>query len=280
MLESLYQEHMLPESEYDPLFDVSLKIDTTSIPKTQKVKKSMDEETQAKIRAENELVREKREVVAEGIASKIAKFKNDFLSAPIRRAAVASAGDEIIPPVEVPYRQDEKYWVMMPAKGSILVFFSVNFKNSTDMSLARVMLLEFVDSQRKVKTAPGVTFHDKEFPQDVSKVFPGSEKEQYSNGCVSFRLTHANHFAREGLEQPLNFLINFRMFVHYHLHAIKTQLHSRMRTRVEAFERIIKMAQRDKDGPKNWKETHGGMLEEDRELKEQKKVEEVFVMKK
>jgi len=35
------------------------------------------------------------------------------------------------------------------------------------------------------------------------------------------------------------------------------------------------MAQRDKDGPKNWKETHGGMLEEDRELKEQKKVEEL-----
>jgi len=53
-----------------------------------------------------------------------------------------------------------------------------------------------------------------------------------------------------------------------------------MRTRVDAFERIIKMAQRDKDGPKNWKETHGGMLEEDRELKDQKKVEEVFVMKK
>ena len=53
-----------------------------------------------------------------------------------------------------------------------------------------------------------------------------------------------------------------------------------MRTRVDAFERIIKMAQRDKDGPKNWKETHGGILEEDRELKEEKKVEEVFVMKK
>lgn len=108
------------------------------------------------------------------------------MSAPIRKAMVASAGDEIVPPVEVPYRQDEKYWVMMPAKGSVLVFFSINFKNTTDMSLARVMLLEFQDSQRKVRTAPNVTFHDKEFPLEVAKAFPGSEKEKYSNGCISF----------------------------------------------------------------------------------------------
>lgn len=65
MLESLYKEHILPESEFDPMFDISLKIDTNSIPKTQKVKKSMDEETQAKIRSENEAIREKREVVAD-----------------------------------------------------------------------------------------------------------------------------------------------------------------------------------------------------------------------
>ena len=54
------------------------------------------------------------------------------------------------------------------------------------MSLARVMMLEFQDSQRKVKTAPGVTFHDKEFPSDVTQAFPGSDKETYSNGVISF----------------------------------------------------------------------------------------------
>jgi hypothetical protein len=45
----------------------------------------------------------------------------------------------------------------------------------------------------------------------------------------------------------------------YHLHAIKQQLHSRMRKRVEIFERVMNMAKRDKEGPKNWKETHGGI---------------------
>jgi len=38
------------------------------------------------------------------------------------------------------------------------------------------------------------------------------------------------------------------------------------------------MAKRDKEGPKNWKETHGGISMSERELKEEVKVEEVFVM--
>ena len=65
--------------------------------------------------------------------------------------------------------------------------------------------------------------------------------------------------------------------MHYHLHAMKTQLHSRMRKRVEIFERVINLAKRDKEGPKNWKETHGGISQDERELKEEKKVEEVFI---
>lgn len=81
------------------------------------------------------------------------------------------------------------------------------------------------------------------------------------------------------IDQPLSMLVGFRQYIHYHLHAMKTQLHSRMRKRVDTFERVINMAKRDKEGPKNWKETHVGVTESERELKEEKKVEEVFVHK-
>ena len=81
-------------------------------------------------------------------------------------------------------------------------------------------------------------------------------------------LTAAHHLNR-GVEQPLTFLAGFRQYIHYHLHAIKTQLHSRMRARVDTFERVIKLAKRDPEGPKTWKETHGGQSHEDRELKEE-----------
>jgi len=72
-------------------------------------------------------------------------------------------------------------------------------------------------------------------------------------------LTAENHLRNKDIEQPLSFFIGFRQYLHYHLHAMKTQLHSRMRERVETFERVIQMARREKEGPKNWKETHGGI---------------------
>ena len=61
---------------------------------------------------------------------------------------------------------------------------------------------------------------------------------------------------------------------------MKVFLHSRMRERVNNFEHVINQAKRQKDGPKNWKETHGGITEAERELKEEKKTEEVYVHEK
>ena len=67
--------------------------------------------------------------------------------------------------------------------------------------------------------------------------------------------------------------------MHYHIHACKQQLHSKMRTRVDAFERVIKKARRDPEGAKNWKERYGGATHEAEEVKEETKTQNVFVHK-
>ena len=54
MLQDIYKDHVLPESEWDSDFDLSLKIDLGTMPKTQKIKKSMDETEAEKVREENE----------------------------------------------------------------------------------------------------------------------------------------------------------------------------------------------------------------------------------
>lgn len=91
-------------------------------------------------------------------------------------------------------------------------------------------------------------------------------------------LTASNHFTKAGgIEQPLTFLIGFRQYIHYHLHAMKVQLHASMRKKVEQIERVIKLARRDPEGTKTWRESFGGQSQEDRELKEEQKVEQVFV---
>lgn len=42
--------------------------------------------------------------------------------------------------MEIPYRTDEKYWVVA-AKTEVTVSFALNFDNVTDKALARIFLL-------------------------------------------------------------------------------------------------------------------------------------------
>ena len=43
-----------------------------------------------------------------------------------------------------------------------------------------------------------------------------------------------------GLDQPLSQLVGFRMYLHFHLHAVKINLHTKMRKRVTNMELIVK----------------------------------------
>lgn len=128
--------------------------------------------------------------------------------------------------------------------------------------------------QRKVQSAPGLQFFDRELPKDFLSVFPHVKIDDYSNGILFYRFEKKQ--LNRNFEQIVAFVIGLRQYIHYHLHSIKTQLHTRMRGRVETFERVLKVAKREDEGPISWRETFGGESQEDRELKEQKKVEEVF----
>ncbi len=111
--------------------------------------------------------------------------------------------------------------------------FALQFDNVTDKALARIFLLEFSDSKRYVKNPPAIIYHDNKFPDTITSVFPDAAKEKYSNGIISFTLFPGH--LKDGIDQPIAFLSGFRQFIHYHFHAIKASLHSRMRKRVDAF---------------------------------------------
>lgn len=126
MLEELYKEYIIPQSEALPDYDLTLGIDATKLPKTQKVKKTMDEAEQAKIKAQNEEIRKERDKVAEEICYKFSCFKKDFLGAPIRRAlkALQSGAGKPEHSCQISYRLDEKYWVIA-SKGEVTISFGL-----------------------------------------------------------------------------------------------------------------------------------------------------------
>ena len=121
----------------------------------------------------------------------------------------------------------------MSAKGEVTISFALQFDNQTDRALARIFLLEFSDSKRYVKNPPAIMYHDIKFPEAISKLFPDSTKDKYSNGVISFTLFPGH--VKDSLDQPLAFLTGFRQYLHYHFHAIKASLHTKMRKRVEIF---------------------------------------------
>jgi len=92
----------------------------------------MTEEEQEAVRDENEKIRAERKTFIEPIAERFSVFKMEFMSSPIRYAMMMGLEGKNIDSVEIPYREDEKYWIMMPTANDIQVYFSVNFTNETD----------------------------------------------------------------------------------------------------------------------------------------------------
>jgi len=74
---------------------------------------------------------------------------------------------------------------------------SINFEDTMDSCLARIMLLEFKDSMRRVKNSVIMSFSDKEPPEELKAAFPNAYKTKYSNGFLIMKFTAANHF-KEG----------------------------------------------------------------------------------
>ena len=85
---------------------------------------------------------------------------------------------------EIPYRKDEKYWITAPEPGSASFYISFNFGNPQDISMARIMLLEFKETTRHVKGSVSITYHDRGAPQELTAVFPNTGRETYTNGIL------------------------------------------------------------------------------------------------
>lgn len=110
-------------------------------------------------------------------------------------------------------------WVFGSAN-DVSVTYEINFDSTTDQALARIFLLELNDSKRSVQNAPVIMYHDKTFPENVNRIFPGAMKQRTSNGSITLSVSD-NHLKNGNITQPLSMLIGFRQYMHFHLDAIK-----------------------------------------------------------
>ena len=120
---------------------------------------------------------------------------------------------------------------LIPSNDRVVVTFVLNFPDPTDTAIARVFLQEFSEAQRTVRRAPPVSFTRG----------PGRELEQFgvtseqSDDNVLGYLTFTilpSHVGSDRVEKTVSMLASFRNYLHYHIKASKSHLHTRMRTRV------------------------------------------------
>ena len=70
-------------------------------------------------------------------------------------------------------------------------------------------------------------------------------------------------------------LVGFRSFMHFHFHAMKVSMHTRMRKKVAQFQLTIENAKRDTTESVKWKDTHSGE-NKNKPVGKDQKVEEVL----
>lgn len=99
---------------------------------------------------------------------------------------VKAKAKEDFQPCEIPYRPNEKYWVLCPNKGTCQVLFSIHFEKADEQAFAKVILLECQPSERKVDRSINIRWRDPKqgVPEEISAKFP-HVKVDTSNGWVS-----------------------------------------------------------------------------------------------
>lgn len=175
---------------------------------------------------------------ADKLPRKLALLKRHVLSAPFRKAFEAiDARDANAGMLEVQYRDDEAFY-LKPAGDRLTCIFSISFRDADDVTFSRVFLQEFVDARRTIRSAPSVSFSQKDPPGELSGLNVAMGE---NNGFVSFSL-FAEQLAPKNREATIDHMLIFRDYLHYHIKCSKAYLHTRMRSRVASLLQVLNRA--------------------------------------
>lgn len=174
----------------------------------------------------------------EAIVKKVSCLKRNLMGAPLNQsfAAMVNGASGSLSPIQIDYRPNESLFIV-PGSDRVVVVYSVDFADETDKAIAMVFLQEFAEAQRRERSAPPCSF-SRDPPREVEAM----ELRDSVLGYVSFAVfsTHVDSEAKR--ENVVTLLQGFRAYLHYHIKASKSYLHTRMRARVSALLKVLRRA--------------------------------------
>jgi actin related protein 2/3 complex subunit 2 len=170
-----------------------------------------------------------------------AELRYLVMGAPMSRCfdALSKDGAGSLKPMIINYRPKESIYIQ-PLADRILIFYSIDFFDDTDRAIATIFLQEFAEAQRRIQNAPAVSF-TKEPPGQLKSV-PGFSEGKSCVGYVMFTVFKLHVDKPEKIKNATNLFIGFHAYLHYHIKAAKTQLQTRMRSRVEMLLKVLNRA--------------------------------------
>lgn len=174
----------------------------------------------------------------EACIKKVSEFKRNLVGAPFDQcfAALAAGQAASLPPIMIHIRPLETIFVV-PQQDRIVIIFAVDFKDITDQAFAKVFLQEFVDAGRQYLP---VGF-SRDPPMELQGVNDLPTQDSLV-GFVSFAIEARHVTAGAKREKAVTMIQGFRSYLHYHIKATKSHLHTRMRSRVVALLQVLNRA--------------------------------------
>ena len=160
--------------------------------------------------------------------------------------------------VRVTVRGDHSIFIV-PKTDRVVIILHVLFNESTDKSLSRIFMQEFVEAKRTVTglSIPNVSY-TKDAPTELAGQAFGNLSE--TSGFLLFQFEKRTLEGADCVPAAVHLLTGFRAYLLYHIKATKTYLHMRMRKRVADWLQVLNRAKPKSDEAKEKKGITGKTL--------------------
>jgi len=144
---------------------------------------------------------------------------------------------------------------LVPKNDRVTLVYEVNFSDKVDKCVAKVFMQEFVDSKKKLGSAPPMAYNVNP-PQELKSF--GVTENNGALGYLSFAILPRHVADEKKKDKAIKTLTTFRNYIQYHIKCSKTHFHSKMRFRASELLKVLNRAKAANPKDKKEKKTASG----------------------
>ncbi|CAD8123613.1 unnamed protein product [Paramecium sonneborni] len=240
MIGKYYKDYTREETENG--FNLTFSFDAQSAKEEPKIPKNATEAEKAEIQELRQQIRGENQKLFEKVTRDFSQIRRNFYAVAFEQAFDQINKGEGANKFKYQSRENEVVYAI-PDKDALNIFYEISFQDNVDRTLANLIITEIIDAKKNVKMAPPISRSN--YQSSILKsAFPevSNIKVDPNSQVITMTLFKAQHFSKN-IEQLSTFLQGFRQYLHYHIHASKTYLHSRIIKRIGQFQRSLQLCQ-------------------------------------